>query len=250
MCLSLLSRRDSFISRPEWIITPWTAHSKSQLDILFDNILTLPSILCQTDQLALQVPTIERRYKIQSLLQNCSSLEHTFESWLAAQRPFDMWTERTPSTEGGIPFESAFEFRDEMTALKLLYYWMSQLVFHRCTQSLYGLFFEPLLDGYHDIWPELPQSMPATPGKYADCRSLAENICRALDCVLTKTAQPDMLVGPMTLVVDYYRELQHTSGDGVLESMWLEAFKDRLIAKGQQMANVLQSQRWVEVSTF
>jgi hypothetical protein len=78
----------------------------------------------------------------------------------------------------------------------------------------------------------------------------AADICRGLDSVLHHTVQPDMLIMPMTVAMDLYREIHTTSQDGLMEIVWIDNFRSRLIEKGQHVAGVLQAQRWSEVATF
>lgn len=230
---------------------PWDSYPKSGLDKLFDVALSLPKIFEQSDLLLLQPATVERRFKAQELLQTCLLLDRSFHQWSQeALDPFAFWTHQSPSTEGGIPFENAYAFKDELSGLMLLYFWMSQLLFHRCIEALHAALHEPIYSTYGSVWMELPLNLQIDPERFRDGRVLADNICRGLDHVLEVTAQPDMLVAPMTVALDYYRSLEVTAQPAALETLWLQAFRARLIAKGQHVANVLQNQRWIEVATF
>ncbi|PNY28229.1 D-lactate dehydrogenase, mitochondrial [Tolypocladium capitatum] len=254
--LALLSRRESFLSEQDWTSTPWERHPKSPLDELFDVVLCLPSILSTVDRILPLPVTITRRLKAQELLQRCLTLETRFHQWLggvvigAGDQHAPYWSDELGGPGGDIPFAKPYTFRDGLTGIMLLYYWMSQILFHRCIQSLHGAIFQPVLDAYPDMWPDLPPSLHIDPTQYQDGRELAANICRGLDAALNSTTQPDMLLAPMTVALDFYRDINAASQDGVLEILWLEAFKRRLAAKGQHIANVLQGQRWVEVARY
>lgn len=250
--IALLSRRETFLSSLEWTTTPWEQHPKSQLDHLFDIVLVLPSIFSRTDRIIPLSATLDRRLKAQELLQNCLRLEHQFRQWLqratiaTETHELPYWTD-----EGGeLPFPSIFTFCDGTTGLVFLYYWMSQILFHRCIDSLFRIIFEPVVDAYQNMWPELPPELQVDPSQYQQWRQLATNICRGLDSTLNNTVQPDMVLAPMTVALDLYREINATSREGVLELLWLESFRTRLGVKGQHVANVVQAQRWTELATF
>lgn len=220
-------------------------------------MLCLPSILATIDRILPLPATITRRLKAQELLQSCLILETRFHQWLGgviigagADQHAPYWSDDLGGPGGEIPFANPYTFRDGLTGIMLLYYWMSQIFFHRCIESLHGAIFQPVIDAYPDMWPDLPPSLQIDPTQYQDGRELAANICRGLDAALNSTTQPDMLLAPMTVALDFYRDINATSQDGVLEILWLEAFKRRLGAKGQHIANVLQGQRWVEVARY
>ncbi len=247
MGVALLNRQETFISSREWLSVPWEGQIKSPLDYLFDIILALPRIFTQADQLILQPATLSRRQMAQSMLQRCIMLRTNFQEWI---HRYMRGTQPYSTPDNGIPFASLYSFRDEQTGLMMLYYWMSQMLFNRCIDDLYTIIFQPVLDAYCAMWPELPANLQLDLEQFRNGRDLASSICRGLDSALSYTSQPDMLVAPMTVALDFYRDLQATSQDGILESLWLEAFKARLIGKGQELANTLQGQSWVQVAEF
>ncbi|CAM1505338.1 Fc.00g109750.m01.CDS01 [Cosmosporella sp. VM-42] len=254
--LALLNRRDTFLSAPEWTTVPWAEHPKCLVDQLFDLILLLPSIFARTDLMKPLEATLSRRHMAQELLQSCLSLEQHFDSWLrlanqgTEDEPFAYWAEELTSPGGLIPFSNSYTFKDGITGLRFLYYWMSQILFHRCIESLHRTIFQPVIDAYPNMWPDLPPNLQIDVTRYQHCREFAADICRGLDSALDSTVQPDMLVAPMTVAMEFYKEINTTSQDGAMEIMWLENFRLRLIEKGQHIADVLQKQKWVEVARF
>lgn len=256
MSLALLSRRETFLSGPDWTTTPWELHPKCLLDQLFDIVLFLPSIFVRTDRIVPLQATLDRRHKAQELLHSCLTLEAQFRQWLQQAsmgnetHQLAYWAEDLVSPGTEIPFANAYTFRDGQTGLMFVYYWMSQILFHRCIDTLNRTIFQPVIDAYPNMWPDLPPNLQIDPTQYQHGRELAANICRGLDSALNNTVQPDMLLAPMTVALDLYREINATSQDGVLEIMWLEAFKGRLMGKGQHVANVVQGQKWMEVANF
>ena len=219
-------------------------------------MLCLPPILATVDRIMPLPGTITRRLSAQDLLQRCLFLETQFNQWLGSvfigtgDQHAPYWSHEIGGPGGQIPFANPYSFRDGLTGIMMLYYWMSQILFHRCIETLHSAIFQPVLDVYPNMWPDLPPGLQIEPTQYQDGRELAANICRGLDAALNSTTQPDMLLAPMTVALDFYRDINATSQDGVLEILWLEAFKRRLAAKGQHIANVLQGQRWVEVARY
>ncbi|KAF7544725.1 hypothetical protein G7Z17_g9724 [Cylindrodendrum hubeiense] len=124
------------------------------------------------------------------------------------------------------------------------------IIFHRCIEYLHRIIFQPVIDAYPNMWPDLPPDLQIDVTRYQHGREFAADICRGLDSVLDGTVQPDVLVAPMSTAMDFYREINSTSQDGLMELMWLDNFRSRLVEKGQHIANVLQRQKWVEVATF
>lgn len=247
VCLALLNRRETFLSDLDWTSLPWKNHRKSSLDSLFDIMLRLPAVFAHTDLLIPQVVSIDRRYKAQSLLQTCLTLELQFAAWLGQAMGSQ---EQFQAMETAASISNVYNFHDELTAFTLLYYWMSQILFHRCIEDLCEIIYQPVLDSYTEMWPTLPVELQIDPDRYRDGHILAAKICRGLDSALSCTSQPDMLVAPMTVALDFYRDLQMTSQDGIFESMELELFRTRLIEKGQGVANILQGQIWDEIAEF
>jgi (R)-2-hydroxyglutarate---pyruvate transhydrogenase len=229
---------------------------KSRIDELFDIALFIPLIFEQMDEILPGQATVSRRQKAVELLQNCLALEEQFNQWLLLasagpeSQPFPYWAEDLVSPGTEISFANSYTFRDGFTALMFQYYWMIQLLFHRCIDNLNRIVFQPVIDSYPDMWPDLPANLQIDPVRYQQGREFAANICRGLDSALNSTVQPDMLMGPMTVALDFSREMNTTSADGLLEIMWLEAFRGRLVAKGQHVATVLQQPQWTELANF
>jgi (R)-2-hydroxyglutarate---pyruvate transhydrogenase len=218
----------------------------------------LPAIFEHTDQLLLYQATLGRRQEAQNLLHESLVLEAQFEHWLGTltnyrdqHKPMSYWAEDMPPTSGGIPFSYAYCFSDSMTGTMFLYFWMAHILFYKNTESLNRMIFEPVIDTYPDIWPDLPPALQVGQSKYQQTREFADSICRGLDSALEGSTQPDILIAPLTIALDLYKEINATSSqDGLLEIMWLEAFRGRLIEKGQYVTSVVQGNRWVEVAMF
>ncbi|KAF4457577.1 D-lactate dehydrogenase (cytochrome) [Fusarium austroafricanum] len=253
---ALLRRQDTFISSPDWKTIPWQGHPKSLLDHLLDLVLLLPAIFGQVDQVVPLEATLHRRHSAQQLLRECLSLERHFDAWFrmanrpSYDSPLAYWAEELVSPGGLIPFTNSYTFRDGNTGIAFLYYWMTQILFHQCIESLHRAIFQPVIDAYPDMWPDLPFDLQIDIARYQHGRMFAADICRGLDSVLHETVQPDMLIMPMTVAMDLYRDINATSQDGLMEVMWIENFRSRLIEKGQHVAGVLQSQTWSEVATY
>lgn len=256
MSIALLSRHDTFLRMPEWTTIPWEQHPKSPLDELFDIVLQLPALLEQMDRIIHLQATLARRTQAQELLHHCLIVEAQFRQWLqgayrgADEHSFPYWAEELRSPGGAIPFANAYAFKDGLTGLMFVYYWMAMIPFHQCIETIHMAIFEPVVDAYPQVWPELPASLQIDPTQYQDGRELAANICRGLDSALESTVQPDMLLGPMTVAMNFYRDVNVTSQDGVLEILWLDGFKKRLWAKAQAVTSVLQTHTWSEVAKF
>ena len=253
---ALLGRKETFLSSSEWRTQPWIEHPKAPMDHLLDIVTFLPALLQHTDRMIPLQPTLARRQEAQGLMEHALFIESELSQWLdmtnraTPESPLSYWMEENVGPSGGIPFQSCFFFKDSQTGMSFLYYWMAQIMLHRCIDALYRTIFQSVVDAYPNVWPDLPPNLQVEPTHYQQTREIAANICRSLDCVLDNTVQPDLLAAPFTVVMSLYREVNSTSQDGVLEIMWLEAFRGRLLAKGQHVTNVLQGCKWLDVAQF
>ena len=160
------------------------------------------------------------------------------------------------SVAAQIPFADTYAFRDTATALMFIYYWSILVLLYPCVEGLHGSIFQPLIDTYPSPFPNLPSSLQIPGGDPSvyygpkTVRELSGNVCRALDFALATTVQPDLLAAPLIVVESFYRQINAASGDGALELLWCEEFRSRLAGKGQYLAEVVQSRRWVDAGQF
>ncbi|KAK3942429.1 hypothetical protein QBC46DRAFT_309455 [Diplogelasinospora grovesii] len=271
---ALLNRKPTFLSSPEWLTSPFEHHPKSVFDRLFDIAVLLPSIFARADHILPQEQTLARRLMAQDLLTNCLNVERQFEQWYSSvlsssqQNPGQpgsseleevFWIEDSESGSGFMTFADTFAFRDGVTATMFIYYWTFLVTFYPVMERLYWTIFEPVVDG------AIPQTMPVLPShlqqinplKYScgkTVREFAANICRSLDFALNSTVQPDMLVVPLFVVRQFYTRVPGMfpgiTDDGRLELMWCEAFRQRLLTKGQDILDVVQSKKWVDLAGY
>ena len=224
------------------------------MDELIDVALFLPSLLARSDELMLETPTMNRRDQAIELLQNCLTIERTFDQWLAraiagtVTHPVNYWP-CDPDASSMLPFPYAWAFKDGLTGTMFLHYWMTQIIFHRCISTVHSAVFDPVVDAYTDIWPlPLPAALQHLDmSRYQQTRELGANICRGMDAVLAATGQPDLLLGPLRVATDLFREIDASSNDAMLEVIWLGGFGERIRAKGQLVTNIVQGQQWLEV---
>jgi len=260
ICAALLNRKSTFLSGQEWITAPWETHPKSWFDKLLDQVVLLPSILSRADRIIPHDPTVARRLLAQDLLGNCLSAERLLEGWylsvnpafLDPGQPVAFWIEDPEACDAQIPFADTFAFRDSVTAVMFIYYWTSLILFYPCIESLHEAIFQPVVDAYPQVYPTLAPNLQINQHKYGikEVRELAANVCRSLDFALSTTVQPDLLVFPLHVVGEFYRDINTSSGDGALELMWCEAFRARLTSKGQDIADVIQSRTWIELGRY
>ncbi|KAF6837254.1 C6 zinc finger domain protein [Colletotrichum plurivorum] len=255
--LALFHRKSTFLSSFDWCTVPWESHPKTPFDRLFDIIVHLPGIFAKVDRTLPFAATLQRRLKAQDLLSNCLQLEHQFEEWHSyacaptVERPYAYWIEEPNDPDAQqIPFLGGLAFNDGVSSVMFLYYWTVQLMLHRCIEQLHHAIFEPVIEDFPNMYPDLPAHLQINLARYQQRREFASRICRALDFALSTTVQPDLLMAPLAVALDFYRELNASSRDGELEIMWCENFKLRLISKGQDIANVLQSRQWADVAKF
>ncbi|OLN85805.1 Transcriptional regulatory protein moc3-like protein 10 [Colletotrichum chlorophyti] len=255
--LALLHRKATFLSSFEWCTMPWGLHPKSLFDRLFDVIIQLPGIFARTDRIIPFAATLQRRLKAQELLGNCLQVERQFEEWHSfahaptTEHPYVYWIEEPDDpNEHQIPFADTLAFKDGVSAVMFLHYWMSLLLLHRCIESLHHTIFQPVIEDFPNMYPDLPADLHINLARYQQRREFAARICRALDFSLSTTVQPDLLMAPLAVALNFYREINTSSTDGELEIMWCENFKLRLASKGQDIANVLQSRAWVDIGKF
>ncbi|EPE06082.1 c6 zinc finger domain-containing protein [Ophiostoma piceae UAMH 11346] len=163
------------------------------------------------------------------------------------------WIADPDTSAAQIPFADTFAFRDATTALMFVYFWSILVLLYPCIESLHAAAFQPVIDTFPQPYPHLPPSLQIPdPAKYSskEVRELAANVCRGLDYTLASTVQPDLLTAPLFVVESFYRQINAASGDGALELLWCEAFRGRLAAKGQYLAEVVQTRGWSDAARF
>ena len=163
------------------------------------------------------------------------------------------WIADPDTAAAQIPFADTFAFRDATTALMFVYFWSILVLLYPCTESLHAAVFQSVIDTFPQPYPNLPPSLQIPdPAKYStkEVRELAANVCRGLDYALASTVQPDLLTAPLFVVESFYRQINAASGDGALELLWCEAFRGRLTAKGQYLAEVVQTRGWSDAAQF
>ncbi|KAG8416581.1 hypothetical protein J3458_007159 [Metarhizium acridum] len=222
--IALLRRCEAHLYSPDWLSASRGPHPTSHINQLFDLALKLPAIFNEVDRLLASPATTARRMELQDGLRECLALEGHFSQWLselamgsADGRAF--WVDHMDGGLGESPLENPFTFRDLQTGLMMMYFWMSQILSHRCIESVRAAIFQPVIDAYPDMWLVLQSALQIDIGLYQNCRELAANICRGLDAVLGMKVQPDTLVAPMMVVTDFYNELDALSQDCLLGSM-------------------------------
>ena len=225
------------------------------MDRLLDIMVLLPSLLEQLDALHPQQATSARRSEIQLLLRNCLDLEVKLNDWFqaassgTAEHPLSYWAEDVTALGADLPFSQPYSFKDSSTGMMFVYFWMTQIALQGCIDGLDNSLYQPVSDSYPDMWPETPPLTLDIAARYHFTRDMADNVCRGLDSALAGTMQPDLLVAPLTIAQDYYRNINAASGDGLLELLWLDSFRVRLIEKGQFLASTFQQHRWHEVTS-
>ncbi|WDK16272.1 hypothetical protein CGRA01v4_07555 [Colletotrichum graminicola] len=255
--LALLHRKATFLASMEWCTIPWERHPKTLFDRLFDIISPLPSIFALVDRTIPFAATMQRRLKAQELLENCLQLERSLEELELVARapttehPHAYWIEEPDDPDAQqIPFADNLAFKDGITSVTFLYHWMTLLLLHRCIETLHHAIFQPVIEDFPNMYPDLPPRLQINLARYQQRRDFASRICRALDFAVSTTVQPDLLAAPLAVALEYYREINASSRDGELEIMWCEHFKLRLKSKGQDIANVLQSRSWADIGKF
>lgn len=184
-------------------------------------------------------------------------IERRLEEWESYARapttehPYAYWIEEPDDPDAQqLPFADNFAFKDGVSSVMFLYHWMTLLLLHRCIECLHHTIFQPVIEDFPNMYPDLPPNLQINLGRYQQRREFASRICRALDFALSTTVQPDMLVAPLAVAMEFYREINASSRDGELEIMWCENFRLRLTSKGHDIANVLQSRSWADIARF
>jgi hypothetical protein len=227
-----------------------------------DVLALIPGLLARADAIIPNEPTLERRLLAQELLASCLQVEGLLEAWYLSIEPQTAWWVESAGgvaagggmEEARIPFVDAFAFRDSGTALGLAHYWAALVCLWPCVERLHQAIFQPVLDAFPQLFPDpLPAPLlHVDPSRYAakETRGWAACVCRSLDGALAATVQPDLVAAPLAVAEDFFRDVNASTGDGALELMWCDAFKGRLAAKGQDIADIIQGRDWAELTRF
>lgn len=258
---ALLNRKPTFCGNPEWVSAPWERHPKAHFDRLLDILSQIPSLLERLDQLLSLAPTVTRRLMAQDLLDNCLGVQNALEQWHVTLHQTN-YRSRPPywispnQPELHLPFVDAFAFPDQLTSLTFLYYWAAQVLFYPCIGLLSHTIFSPVVDAYSQaqIYPEIPPHLNINPEAFGPnkAREIAENVCKGLDAALAASAQPDLLAFPVHVVETLYRGLNvcAPTGEGALELLWLDAFRGRMMIRGQTLAGAVMGRGFKDLAEW
>ncbi len=153
---------------------PWESHPKSWFDKLLDLVVLLPSIFARADSIIPHDPTLARRLMAQDLLGNCLGVERMLDEWhvafspalVDASQPPAFWIEDLEGSDAQIPFADAFAFRDSVTAVTFVYFWTALILFYPCVERIYEAIFQPVVDAYPQLFPNLPPALQIDPLRY------------------------------------------------------------------------------------
>ncbi|KAF3770470.1 hypothetical protein M406DRAFT_247049 [Cryphonectria parasitica EP155] len=263
----LINRKPVFCGEAEWIATPWERHPKAPFDHLLDILSSIPALLQQLDHLLSLDATTARRFMAQDLLDSALGIQAALEHWHASLHH---------SSRGGgghhhhhhhhhhrhqaaahVPFGEPISFRDALAALTFTYYWTAQVLFYPCIGLLGHTISAPVVD--EDLRQQAGYGPPrpnnnVDPEAYGtdQLRTVAAHVCRGLDAALAATAQPDLLAFPVRVAETFYGGISVVtqSEDGAMELMWLAAFKDRIVGRGQDLARSVMSKGWKDLADW
>ncbi|KAJ4392197.1 hypothetical protein N0V93_005822 [Gnomoniopsis smithogilvyi] len=258
---ALLNRTPTFCGDPDWVTIPWQYHPKTPFDRLLDIVSQIPPLLQRLDQLFDFRPTMARRLMARNLLDNCLGVQIALEHWHVtlhqtvyhSQQPY--WIS---SSQPGLqlPFVDAFAFADQLTSLTFLYYWAAQVLFYPCIGLLNQMIFSPVVDTYSQgrNYLEPPLNLNIDPELFGPnkARNIAMNICMGLEAALATSTQPDLLAFPVHVVDTLYRGLSVVAqtGEGALELLWLDGFRERMMIKGQALAGVTMGKSFQDLADW
>jgi hypothetical protein len=162
------------------------------------------------------------------------------------------WMGDLSNFEGQMPFEQTYVFTEGVTALSMIYYWAALVIFYPCLQKLYNMIGEPVLDSFSQVYPNASLELQTEATKYGphEIREKAEHICRSFDFALATTVQPDILLFPLLVVQEFYRNIGYGGADGQLEAIWCDAFLTRLTQRGRDIADVVRAKRWYDMAQY
>jgi hypothetical protein len=107
--------------------------------------------------------------------------------------------------------------------------------------------------------PVPPRLQALDPMRYslAKVREMAGNVCRVMEFLLGEgCVQPDLMWHMLLVVARFFEDIGNMGemvagpGDGRLELMWCEGFRERLMARGREMHEVVLGRRWVDLASF
>lgn len=258
---ALLNRTPTFCGDPEWVTIPWQHHPKTPFDRLLDIVSQIPLLLQRLDQLLLLDPTVARRLMARNLLDNCLSVQVALEQWHVSlyqttyhsHPPY--WISSTqPSMQ--LPFVDAFSFPDQLTSLTFLYYWAAQVLFYPCIGLLAQTILSPIIDAYSEAqsYPDQPLQLNIDLEVFGSnkARDIAKDVCRGLDAALAVSTQPDLLAFPVHVVDTLYRSWSviAQTGEGTLELLWLDEFRQRMTVRGQALAGAAMERDFKDLADW
>lgn len=202
---SLLYRRETFLSRTEWIVTPWKLLPKSPIDELTDLLFDLLLIYQQFDGLCHEIDQILLRDGFHDIIVKLLKVESALRAFYvnfarSVSGPlywseFSTFESRVDDRRLGKVFPISFHFPTFLVAQVITTYWSSMMAVHnqlsRTYEKLADIETSTTSNGTTD---SLPQPIYADGGHYSSVpsdrlsrdhgniwKTMARNVCQSVE---------------------------------------------------------------------
>ena len=252
---SLFRRRETFLSRPEWIERPWKLLSKSPLDELFDGLLDLPAIFRQFDKLSQETNQTVLQDGFRDIIEKCLKVE---SAWRGLYGNFETsvpgplyWPELSTlespldDTNSGKVFPISFHFPSFVIAQFVTSYWSCMMAVHwQLTYTYDKLAATQSSTAFISTTDSLSWSTSTGNGLYStipfDLRSgehdskwktMVKNICQSGEYFLQDQMGGLGLMSMLTLLRGCNGVLETVAKEWSREISWITNFMERIQKK-------------------
>lgn len=249
---SLTCRRETFLSRPEWVEEPWKLIAKSPLEELFDLFLRIPAILQQLDGLSRETNKTVLQNGFCDMMEKCSKTEGALRGLYSnfersASGPlywpeFSTLDSRLDDTTSGKVFPISFHFPSFSIAQVVTTYWMGMMMVHYLLRLACDRLaaIDSLTDLARDtntvMWPtsgdKIPPPVVLSSSKSREhdnkWKTMVRNICQSLEYHLQDRMGGLGPVFILTQLLGCKKCLENDREDFSREISWITEFTERI----------------------
>jgi hypothetical protein len=135
---SLMNRRVTFISQPQWRDRPWAVYPKNTLDVCLDSLFEMPAVLQQWDQVLSETDGALMQQKCHAVIARCNELDATLRDWYAQYQQshagplyrtaFCTLQSKTDSVDHGKVFPTCYHFPVFSVGYVLVTHWSGCMI--------------------------------------------------------------------------------------------------------------------------
>jgi hypothetical protein len=253
--ISLLYRRQTFLSRPEWLERPWKSITKTPYDELINWLFSLPDVIGQFDAVAQETDHTKLRAGLHDIIEKYSEIDTVLQRlyanfdqsvsgplYWAALSTLDSCVD---NDQHGKAFPVSFHFPNFSIALIVATYWSNMMVVHIQLMYVYAKLAavespEDISGGAQDTQCstaadsksyEAMQFYERSREHASKWTTMAKNICQSGEYFMQDNMGAHGALSIITLLSGCYSCFENSPSDWSREINWIAEYMCRIKKK-------------------